>query len=141
MKFHLLFIFSLIACISHAQKEPERVQKLDSNEYYFEFDIKYVGKSVYPDPNYQYVIEHLVQVLKQNPAWTLTIRGHVCCGPSYRISKKRARNVYRILSQMGIAKERMTYRGESDHYPLAYPEKTDEDAAKNRRVDFIIKKN
>lgn len=141
MNFRLVLLFFIFSQVSFSQINQNGFPPLDTNEVIYEFDIKYLGKSVYPDENYQYVIDYLVQILQQNPTWTVTIRGHVCCGPSYKISKKRAKNVYKILYHLGIPKERMSYKGESDNFPLAFPEKTDEDAAKNRRVDFILRKN
>ncbi len=141
MKFILVFVFFIFSQFSFSQITNKGFPSLDTNEMVYEFDIKYIGKSIYPDDNYQYVIDYLVQQLQQNPKWTVTIRGHVCCGPSYKISKKRAKNVYKILYNLGIPKERMCYKGESDNFPLVFPEKTDEDAAKNRRVDFILRKN
>ncbi len=134
-----LYVFLFIH-FSFSQVTQTEFSKLDSNEFVYEFDIKYVGKSVYPDASYQYVIDYLVELMKKNPTWTLKIRGHVCCGPSYRTSLKRAKNVYKILYKMGIPKEHMCFEGVNDKYPIVFPEQTDEDAAKNRRVDFIIKK-
>jgi outer membrane protein OmpA-like peptidoglycan-associated protein len=83
----------------------------------------------------------LIDLLNKNPTWTLHIRGHVCCGPSEKISKKRAKNVYKYLKHAGISPERLTYKGYSDSLPKAFPEKTEADEAQNRRVDFIIHKH
>lgn len=112
----------------------------DTSEFRFELDIKYVGASTKINANYQYVLEHLIEVLNQNPELYLHIRGHVCCGPAPRLSEKRAKKVYKYLLEMGIPENRMTYKGYSDEAPLIYPEKTDEDGMKNRRVDFILSK-
>lgn len=88
--------------------------------------------------NYRYVLEYLVELLEKNPTWTVHIRGHVCCGPSERISCKRAKNVYKFLIRLGVNPLRMSYKGYSDTLPLAFPEKTEEDEIMNRRVDFVI---
>ena len=125
---------------SISQTNQTGFPQLDTNEFVFEFDIKYIGKSVYPDENYQYVISYLFQTLQDNPTWTITIRGHVCCGPSFKLSQKRAKNVYKLLNKMGISKERMSFKGENNNYPLDLTEKTEQGAARNRRVDFIIRK-
>lgn len=69
------------------------------------------------------------------------IRGHVCCGNNMRISKMRARTVYRELIKMGIEKERLEYIGMSNLEPLVFPEKTNEDRQRNRRVDVKIQRN
>jgi len=112
----------------------------DSSEYLYEFDMRYIGSSTSIDINYRYVLEYLIELLCKNPTWTLHIRGHVCCGPSERISVKRAKKVYNFLKRSGIHESRLSYKGYSDQIPLAFPEKTEEDEAMNRRVDFIIRR-
>ena len=102
--------------------------------------MRYVGSLVNIDVNYRYVLGYLIELLEKNPTWTVHVRGHVCCGPSYRISKRRAKKVYKFLVKSGIEKERVSYEGYSDSIPIVFPEKTEEDAAQNRRVDFIIHK-
>ena len=138
-----LYIFLLISAFnfSFSQKKIEfKPEILDSTQFLYEFDIKYLGKSTTVDPNYQYVIGYLVELLEKNPNWTLLVRGHVCCGPAFKISKKRACKAYKVLIEYGIDKNRLTYKGFSDTKPLAFPEKTKEDARINRRVDFVITK-
>lgn len=68
------------------------------------------------------------------------IRGHVCCGPDKKLSRKRAKYVYKFLIAQGIDKKRLSYKGYSNEYPLIFPEKTEFDAFQNRRVDFQIRK-
>tara|TARA_R110002072_G_scaffold302060_2_gene483610 strand:- start:35609 stop:35917 length:309 start_codon:yes stop_codon:yes gene_type:complete len=102
--------------------------------------MKYLGKSTNVDPNYRYVLEWLVELLEKNPSWTVLTRGHVCCGPSEKVSKKRACKAYKALLKMGVAKDRISYKGFSDTKPIIFPEKTEEDAQTNRRVDFVITK-
>ena len=106
--------------------------------YLYEFDMKYVGSNSSIDPNYRYVLEHLVELLLKDTTLHVHVRGHVCCGPSYRLSKKRACKAYRFLKKSGIDPARLSYKGYSDSAPLAFPEETEEDEIKNRRVDFII---
>lgn len=118
-----------------------RQQPKDSTEYHFEFEMRYVGSSTTVDINYRYVVEHLIETLRNNPEFSVHIRGHVCCGPSYKISKRRAKNVYKILRRSGISENRISYKGYSDSLPFISPEETEEDEMANRRVDFIIRKH
>lgn len=104
----------------------------------YEHDIKFEGASVHIDGNYQYLLETIVEYLKTNREIYVHIRGHVCCRPGKRISRRRARNVYRFLKRQGISKSRMTHKGYSDSTPLITPERTDDDERRNRRVDFIL---
>ena len=113
---------------------------LAPGESLFEFDMKYVGSESRVDPNYRYILDYLVEFVEDNDSVQVHVRGHVCCGPSYRLSKKRARKTYRYLIRAGIDKTRLTYKGYSDERPLRWPEDTDEDEIANRRVDFVIRK-
>ena len=131
--FFILFITSVVA-----QKDEYIPEVLNANQTLYELDLKYVGSTTDVNANYQYMIQHLVEILKENPLWTIHIRGHVCCGPNLRISKLRARKVYKILAKFGINESRLSYKGYSDEKPLLFPEKTEEDELSNRRVDFVI---
>lgn len=132
MRYFIIFLICLSSVIGNAQQ-------LQVTELY-EFDMKYIGSSTSVDPNYQYVLMHLVELMKKNEDWKLHIRGHVCCGPDDKIGQKRAKNVYKLLLKLGVDEARMTYKGYSDSIPIVFPEKTEEDAQKNRRVDFLITK-
>ncbi len=110
----------------------------DSSGYLFEYDLKYFGSNYRIDMNYRYLLETLYEIASADTALRIHVRGHVCCGPGYRLSKKRAKQVYKYLLKLGVPKERLSYKGYSDTKPIVIPEKTEEDEAKNRRVDFII---
>lgn len=141
MKYLLLSISLVFISYSFSQKDRDYTPEVfDSTQFLYEFDIKYLGESTTVDPNYQYVIGYLVELMAKNPQWTLLVRGHVCCGPSMKVSKKRACKAYKILVDHGVDKSRISYQGFNNTKPLAYPEKTKEDARINRRVDFLITK-
>ena len=124
-----------------AQKQeplPYTISEEDTTKFLFEYKLYYVGSNIHIDLNYQYVLEHLAELMHLNPEWEIEVRGHVCCGPSQRISKRRAKKVYKYLKRAGINKSRIIYLGYSDAMPMAFPEKTEEDERVNRRVDFVI---
>ena len=83
-------------------------------------------------------IDRLFNYLSGNSNLTILIRGHVCCGNNDRISKKRAKAVFKELRKRGIANNRMEYVGMSNRDPLVYPEKSNNDRQKNRRVDIKL---
>ncbi|MCR9173490.1 MAG: OmpA family protein [bacterium] len=83
-------------------------------------------------------LKELHEVLQCNPYLKANIRGHVCCGDNMRISKKRARKVYRYLVKSGIDKKRLDYEGLSNTEPLIYPEVTSHDRRMNRRVEVVF---
>lgn len=80
-------------------------------------------------------IGELVDFLKANENVSIIIRGHVCCGKNMRMSKKRAKTVYKAIVDLGISKKRLSYKGMSNNEPLVFPELSDADRQRNRRVD------
>jgi outer membrane protein OmpA-like peptidoglycan-associated protein len=131
--FCILFVSSTLFASPLSQSSPK-----DSTSLY-SYDIKFEGSSVHINANYQYILQAFVEYLRKNPSLSVHIRGHVCCRAGKRISRRRARNVYRYLKQSGISKDRLSYKGYSNTVPLIDPERTDEDERRNRRVDFLLK--
>lgn len=83
-------------------------------------------------------IKALADYLKRSPDVNAMIRGHVCCAPNMKISKKRAKKVYKALITAGISKKRLKYKGMSNTEPAVFPEESESDRQKNRRVDVIF---
>lgn len=83
-------------------------------------------------------LDVLYDTLQRNPSLQAHIRGHVCCGKNMRISRKRAKAVYKHLITMGLSEKRLSYKGYSNSLPLVYPEKSDKDRRLNRRVDVVF---
>jgi len=133
----LIFAVSFLFFSSplHASQSPI---KDTTKQWLYEHDLKFEGANIHIDGNYQYLLETIIEYLKKNPEVYVHIRGHVCCRAGKRISRRRARNVYRFLKRQGISKKRMTHAGYSNTIPLAFPERTDEDERMNRRVDFLL---
>jgi outer membrane protein OmpA-like peptidoglycan-associated protein len=84
-------------------------------------------------------IEKLFHFLKYNEKVNVFIRGHVCCTDGMEVSEKRAKAVYDYLTKNEIDSSRLNFKGFSNTIPLIYPEITDEDSQRNRRVDIIFK--
>jgi len=137
----VLILFVFILNLAAGQEPVSDSIGKDSTSFLYEFDMKYIGSSVQVAPNYYSILDYLVELLNKNPKWTVHVRGHVCCGPSLRVSKRRAKKAYQFLKRSGIDKSRLSYKGYNDLEPLAFPEKTEEDERINRRVDFIIYTN
>lgn len=139
MKHSLHFLIFLLPFAAAGQDRlPATLNPADSSQFIFENSLRYEGSSVSVDPNYRYILGYLAEIILKNPTWTLHIRGHVCCGPSEKISHRRAKGVYDYLIRLGVPPERMSYKGYSDTMPLVFPEKTEDDENRNRRVDFVI---
>jgi outer membrane protein OmpA-like peptidoglycan-associated protein len=83
-------------------------------------------------------IKSLANYLERNPGLDALIRGHVCCAPNKKISKKRAKKVYKALIIAGIDKKRLSFKGMSNSEPAIFPEESEADRQKNRRVDVVF---
>lgn len=87
-------------------------------------------------------IDEMIAIMKNFPNLKLNIIGYSCdIGSSKRkldISQKRADNVQRYMKKQGIDESRMTSKGISDIDSL-FPNTTEENKAKNRRVRFVLK--
>jgi hypothetical protein len=137
----ILFLFLTFGGISliHAQ-ELELDTTLSANERIHKTYLPYYGSEFEVDLNYRYRLDEIAQWLKKDTTIHLHIRGHVCCGDGQRLSRLRAYRVYRFLLDAGAPPERLSFKGYSNSCPKAWPERTDEDEAMNRRVDFVVRK-
>jgi outer membrane protein OmpA-like peptidoglycan-associated protein len=127
----------------HLINDPEIVLPSNTNEFEnslknmkpLVLDIQFVeGKSQLLESS-QKEVKKLADYLKENPKVKAEIRGHVCCGNNMAISKMRAKTVYKRLIKLGVKKDRLSYVGRSNLEPIVFPEKTNADRQKNRRVD------
>ncbi len=86
-------------------------------------------------------LEKLLEFMQKNKTVNAFIRGHVCCsggdiGNYY--SNLRAEAVYNYLINKGISEERLSFQGFGNSIPLIWPELTEEDQQRNRRVDVVF---
>ncbi|MFB9078040.1 OmpA family protein [Flavobacterium procerum] len=91
-------------------------------------------------------LDKMAVILLKNKNIRFEIRGHVCCTPEMysdgidketkdrRLSWNRAKMVFNYLSSKKVSKNRMTYQGCGNKYPLGRGDNFD------RRVEFIITK-
>jgi outer membrane protein OmpA-like peptidoglycan-associated protein len=82
----------------------------------------------------------LAEYLSENPSYKIIIEGHVCCGPALRMSRKRAKSVYKYLIKIGAPKEQMSYVGKSFDEPLIPKERNEAEKDINRRVEIELVK-
>ncbi|MFM1874748.1 MAG: hypothetical protein RL266_485 [Bacteroidota bacterium] len=97
-------------------------------------------------------LNKLIQILKDRPSLEIGIHGHICCKldsmdgldlntGTYSLSENRAKYIFDQLILAGIDARRLQYKGFAGSMPLVFPELTEEDRAKNRRVEVKILKN
>ena len=92
-------------------------------------------------PTSKRAIDELILVLNQFPKLKIEIQGHICCvnKDAKNLSLERARQVKRILMSEGISEKRVQVKGFGVSKPkFTIPEKSELEAAKNRRVEIMI---
>lgn len=91
----------------------------------------------------------LLAFMKEYPHAAIKIEGHVCCisnvpdaydldSHDLDLSVNRARFIYEYLKARGVDSSRLQYAGYGKTRPIIADEQTQEDAAKNRRVEIRI---
>ena len=79
--------------------------------------------------------------LKLNQGLKVTIQGHTDNSGSpadnMKLSEDRAKSVFDFLSQCGIEKSRLSYKGFGETKPVASND-IEEGKAQNRRTEFVI---
>ncbi len=93
-------------------------------------------------PESQPVIDHVSQMLKDNPDLNLTVAGHTDSSGTWAhnktLSENRAKAVLQALVSKGIAADRLASVGYGQDKPVA-DNATEAGKAKNRRVELIKK--
>lgn len=86
-------------------------------------------------------IDELISVLKKYPKLKIEIQGHICCVNKdvKNLSLDRARQVKRVLVSEAIADKRISVKGFGVSKPkFSIPEKNENEAERNRRVEIMI---
>lgn len=92
-------------------------------------------------PTSKRAIDELILVMNEFPKLKIEIQGHICCvnKDAKNLSLERARQVKRILMSEGISDRRVQVKGFGVSKPkFPIPEKSEFEAAKNRRVEIMI---
>jgi outer membrane protein OmpA-like peptidoglycan-associated protein len=86
-------------------------------------------------------LDDLAVLLNANKALQLKVSGHTdnigTVEANQTISEERAKAVVVYLMEIGIEEDRLSYEGKGATVPL-YKNNTEENRAKNRRVEFLI---
>jgi outer membrane protein OmpA-like peptidoglycan-associated protein len=131
-----IFLFTFfLGFLSSAQTDPL------SSELPFDFPliIRYQNNSAAISHVNRLRLRLLSEFLIEHPSQKILIEGHVCCGPDMRVSRKRAKKVYKMLRKLEVPKEQMKYVGRSFDAPKVEKEKNETDKDMNRRVEIYLK--
>jgi OmpA-OmpF porin, OOP family len=107
------------------------------NNLFFDFDSSSLNKSS------ELELARVIELLMANPKMTVEISAHTDDKGSdeynNKLSQARAESVVKYLNENGIVKERLVAKGYGKTAP-SVPNDSDENRAKNRRVEFKILK-
>lgn len=85
-------------------------------------------------------INYVVTMMKDNPDLRFAVEGHTDSdgdeNHNQKLSEARAKAVMEKLIELGIATERLTYKGHGESKPMA-DNNSPEGKAQNRRVEFV----
>ncbi len=116
-------------------RQQERGISIDLHQILFDFD-SYELKD-----NAKKTLNAIIQILKKYPDQEIQISGHTdnIGKESYNqeLSERRAEAVAKYLIQNGLSENQISYKGYADKKPL-YPNDSEENRAKNRRVEILI---
>lgn len=122
-------------------KVDMQVQKIEVGRSYRVNDIKYATNSAEITRSSEYILDELIDFLKENPTVRIRIEGHTDsrgnAADNKLLSENRASTVRNYLQVHGIAEARLTHQGFGPEKPLASND-TEEGRAKNRRTEFVI---
>lgn len=114
-------------------------------------NVNFVGGRHIWLPKGNKVLEKLADILKNNPSLEVELQGHICCDydnfdgedldlKTFNLSFTRANAIREFLVKQGVSSGRIKVIGLGHLNPVAYPERTEEDFIKNRRVEIVLLK-
>ncbi|AZA74870.1 OmpA family protein [Chryseobacterium indoltheticum] len=114
-------------------------------------NVNFVGGRHVWLPKGQSEIVKLLKKLKENPTLEIELQGHICCDyenfdgedldlKTFNLSFTRANAIKEFLLKNEINSNRITAKGLGHLNPVAYPEETELDKTKNRRVEVVLLK-
>lgn len=112
-------------------------------------DVNFIGGRHIWLPKAKPRLYQLLKILRDNPTLEVELQGHICCDyenfdgedqdlGTFNLSFTRADFIRQFLVKMGINSERIKAEGQGHLNPVVYPELTEEDRTKNRRVELVL---
>ncbi|MFD7025826.1 OmpA family protein [Promicromonospora sukumoe] len=125
------------------EREPTREEREQAQEDLVEIpNITFVTDSARLTKDGRRVVREAAEVLAEHPEVEVRVEGHTDSVGSdehnQRLSERRAEQVVDELVDLGVERDRLTWKGFGESDPLVVP-RTFEDLEKNRRVEFIVR--
>lgn len=114
-------------------------------------DVNFIGGRHIWLPQAKPKLYQLYKILNENPTLEVELQGHICCDyenfdgedqdlGTFNLSFTRAQSIKDFLLAMGIDAKRIKAEGAGHLNPVVYPEQTESDRTKNRRVEIVLLK-
>ena len=114
-------------------------------------DVNFIGGRHVWLPSRNSNLLRLLKILKENPSLEVELQGHICCDydnfdgedadlGTFNLSWTRANAIKEFLLRQGIESTRIKVIGLGHLNPVIYPEITESDRMKNRRVELVLLK-
>lgn len=136
---------AIISTSEENKSLDERVKIAKKGDVLILKNIYFFNRSAKIVPESKPVLYELLCVLEENPNLKIQIQGHICCqlvSDFEDISTARARAIYVFLAQNKINRKRLSFKGFGVSKPIhPIPEKTEQEADENRRVEIMILEN
>lgn len=117
------------------------VKQIKEGSIYQLNNIYYKTNSAELTSESKFVLEEFVDFLNEHPHMTIEIRGHTdnvgSTATNLALSTDRSYTVFDFLTEHGIEKHRLSYKGFGPNMPVASND-TEDGRAKNRRTEFVI---
>ncbi|PZU00266.1 MAG: hypothetical protein DI622_21980, partial [Chryseobacterium sp.] len=118
---------------------------------FFFFFVNFIGGRHIWLPQAKPKLYQLYKILNENPTLEVELQGHICCDyenfdgedqdlGTFNLSFTRAQSIKDFLLAMGIDAKRIKAEGTGHLNPVVYPEQTESDRTKNRRVEIVLLK-
>ena len=108
-------------------------------------NIYFYNNSARTVPKSEPILYELLCAMEENPKLKIEIQGHICCQlvtDVGDVSTARAKAIYNFLIRNKISRERMTFKGFGTSKPVhKIPERNEDEANENRRVEILIVEN
>lgn len=128
----------------------KKVSDMKIGETYSLPNVNFIGGRHFWFPKGNKVLIQLADVLKNNPALEVELQGHICCDydnfdgedldlKTFNLSWTRATAIKEFLEKKGVPANRIKATGMGHLNPVVYPERTEEDMIKNRRVEIVVR--
>ncbi len=112
-------------------------------------DVNFIGGRHVWLPKAKPRLYQLLKILRENPVLEVELQGHICCDyenfdgedqdlGTFNLSFTRADAIKAFLVKMGIDPKRIKAEGQGYLNPVVYPEVSEEDRTKNRRVELVL---